>query len=238
MRVLAALILATLAACSAQSDGEATAENLTRNDAADTANASHFVQTASGQYRVELNPKLDQNTLPQNADLKMVDGDLTQYAVQLCGLDFPNKLRPDRCEMFVQPDRSGLLSGYAVLTQGPNVSIETAIETDVGKGGLGCFVKGELENADFRHPDSKLNIERNFEARLMYNAWEKSPGDWMVGPVSDDASDEGAIGVWYIKRLNNKLRISQERWSYCYKGSAIFIDEVFDRGLTLTRVGD
>lgn len=238
MRVLAAMILATLAACSAQSDAEVTAENLSPDSAADTAAPSPVVQTASGRYRVEFDPKLNPKTLPQNADLKMLDGDLTQYAVQLCGLDFASKLRPDRCEVFVQPDPSGLLTGYAVLSQGQNVSIDTAIETDRQKGGLGCFVKGELENSDFESPKSKLDIGRNFEARLMYNAWEKSPGDWMVGPVSEDAGDKGAIGVWYVKRLNNKLRISQERWSYCYKGSAIYIDEVFGRGLALTRVGN
>lgn len=237
MRVLAAMILATLAACSAQSDAEATTENLGPTSAADTATPFPVVPTASGRYRVEIDPKLNPKTLPQNADLKMLDGDLTQYALQLCGLDFANKLRPDRCEVFVQLDPSSLLTGYAVLTQGQNVSIDTAIETDRQKGGLGCFVKGELESSDLGRPKSKLNIGRNFEARLMYNAWEKSPGDWMVGPVSDDAS-EGAIGVWYVKRLNNKLRISQERWSYCYKGSEIYIDEVFDRGLTLTRVGN
>lgn len=57
----------------------------------------------------------------------------------------------------------------------------------------------------------------------------------MVAPVSDDADQEGAVGVWYFKQAADKLRITQERWSYCYSDPKIYIDEVFRRALTLTR---
>lgn len=238
MRILTLTLLATLGACSQPSSAGSGRENVTSSVPSVTSAAPPVVETASGRYRVELHRKLDPTSLPQNADLKMVDGDLTQYAIKLCKLDFPNKLRPDRCEVFAQPDRSGLLVGYAVLTQGREVSIDTAVQTDPQKGGLGCFVGGDLENSDFDNPAAKLNIGRNFEARLAYNAWEKSPGDWMVAPVNDDLNQEGAIGVWHVKRMNNKLRISQERWNYCYSDSKLYIDEVFNHALTLRRVAD
>ena len=239
MRIFVFTILATLGACSGPTGANAVAANVTGQEVASKApTAFPILQTESGRYRVELGSKLNTNVLPSNADLKMVDGDLSRYAIKLCDLDFANNLRPDRCEVFVQPDRSGLLVGYAVLTQGRIVSIDTAVETDRQKGGLGCFVGGDLENSNFDNPKAKLNIGRNFEARLAYNAWEKGPGDWMVAPLSDDPNQEGATGVWYVKRLGNKLRISQERWNYCYSGSKVYIDEVFNHALTLTRAGD
>jgi hypothetical protein len=237
MRGLAVTILTTLVACSKPSDAETGVQEFTGNAAVSTtSDVPAVVQTASGRYRVELAPKFDPKSLPQNADLKMADGDLVEYSIQLCDLDFANKLRANRCEVFVQPDRSGLLVGFAVLKQGQGVSIDTAVETDRQRGGLGCFVGGELENSDFDNPKGKLNITGNFEARLMYRAWEKSAGDWMVAPVSNDINAEGAIGMWYLKRLNNKLRITQERWSYCYSDHSVYIDEVFNHALSLTRV--
>lgn len=241
MRLVPVILLAAVAACSGSSPG---GSNVAGNTAADsTANASGeasrpaTIETAAGRYRVEIAPNPNQFSMPQNADLKMLDGDVTQYAVKLCGLDFANTLRPERCEMFVQPDKTSMLVGYAVVKQGTKPSIETAIETDREKTGLGCWISGDLENTDFEHPKARLNVGRDFEARLAYNAWEKTPGNWMVGAVTDDGDQEGAIGVWYIKHSGDKLRVTQERWSYCYSDPKVFVDEVFKHVLTLARDG-
>ena len=237
MRLIPIVLLTALAACSGSNAPDGTGNLIAASSPAPSgaAEPARSVQTAAGRYQVDLAASLDRSTLPQNADLKMADGDLTQYAVKLCGLDFANKLRPDRCELFVQPDRSGLLVGYAVLMQGAKASIETAVETDRQRTGLGCGISGDLENSDYEHPSAKLSIGEDFEARMSYAAWEKDPGNWMVAPVSDDADQEGAIGVWYFKRPDDKLRITQERWSYCYGDPKIYIDEVFMRALTLIR---
>lgn len=237
MRLIPIVLLTALAACSGPNapDGGGNAAAAPTPAPGVGIPAVTSVQTPSGRYKVDVAANLDSSTLPQNADLKMADGDLPQYAVKLCGLDFANKLRPDRCELFVQPDRSGLLVGYAVLTQGAKASIETAVETDRQRTGLGCGISGDLENTDYEHPGAKLSIGGNFEARISYSAWEKEPGNWMVAPVSDDADQEGAVGVWYFKRAADKLRITQERWSYCYSDPKIYINEVFKRALTLTR---
>lgn len=230
MSTLAAL--AALAACSEAPIANAVAETAPSSATADSATV---IQTEAGRYLVDLNPKLDTKSLPSNADLKILDGDLAQYAVKLCSLDFKNKLRPDRCEVFVQPDKTGFLFGYATLQQAEGVRISTKVETDPARSGIGCFVEGVLENSG-DDAEAKLDISKSFESRLPYYAWEKSPGDWMVSPTSDESLSAG--GMWYVERENNKLRISQERWNYCYRDSKVYIDEVFTQAVTLTRVGD
>lgn len=234
MRDLGILLLAMLAACSEAPKASAIANDASASEAA----ALTTLDTEAGRYRIELDAKFDPNTLPMNADLKMVDGDIGQYALKLCGLDFANKLRPDRCEIFVQPDKSGLLIGYAVLQQGQGVRMDTAIETDRQRSGLGCWINGDLVNTDYENPEAKLDISKSFQSRMSYAAWEKSPGNWMVSSGDGDVDEQGARGMWYIKRASNKLRISQERWSYCYSDSNIYIDEVFSHAATLTRVGN
>lgn len=229
------MALVMLAACS-DGPSASTSNETAASPPIDGAQASpSVIETKAGRYRVEIDPKLDTATLPTNADLKMVDGDIAQYAVKLCQLDFANKLSAQRCEVFVQPDKAGLLTGYATVQQGADVSIETAVETDRQRTGLGCIVSGKLENTDYDKPNAKLDISRDFESRLPFLAWEKSPGDWMVSSNDEEGGENGAFGMWYVKRENNKLRVTQERWNYCYKDSKTYIDEVFRHAVTLTR---
>lgn len=233
MHKLGIYLLAVLAGCSPP-------PIIGAEDQKSAANASSksevsYIETESGRYQVDVAPSIDPRLMPKNADLKTVDGDLRQYALKLCGLDFQNKLRPDRCEVFVQPDKTGLLVGYVALQQGQDVRIKTALETDSRRDGLGCFLSGKLENVDYEHPDSKIDISKGFSARMSYSAWEKSPGDWVVSADEDSVYNEGAAGVWYVKGGNNKLRITQERWSYCYSDPNIYLDEVFTRAISLIR---
>lgn len=193
-----------------------------------------MVQTDAGRYRVEIDPKINLQALPMNADLRMADGDLTQYALQLCGLDFENQLAPTRCEVFMQPDQGGLLVGYVVLQDGHEVRVDTAVVADRARSGIGCFVSGVLENAGGQAGD--IDIAQNFEAILGYSAWEKSPGDWMVSTGEDNAGADAAHGRWYIKRQARNLRINQERWNYCFRDRSVYVDEVFTHAVTLTRL--
>lgn len=234
MRSVLVTFLVMVAACSGQTYDNSSDEPA--GAAASTASPSPSVlNTEAGRYRIDRASDLDAATLPQNADLKMLDGDIARYAAKLCGLESSIEPHPTRCDLFVQPDRNGLLIGYALLKQNDRASIETAVETDRARSGLGCWISGDIENADFEHPDAKLNIGDNFEGRMSYAAWEKDPGNWMVAPVSDDADQEGSIGVWYVKRSEEKLRITQERWSYCYSDSHVNVDEVFRRAVALVR---
>ncbi|MEA3263728.1 MAG: hypothetical protein U9R07_09625 [Pseudomonadota bacterium] len=224
MRIYGLSALALLSACSDVSVAES---------GTDSGEAQSIINTESGRYRVELDTKIEAKALPANADLKMLDGDLTQYAVKLCGLDFANKLRPDRCEVFVQPDKSGLLTGYVALQQGGDVQIVTELETDRQRTGIGCFLSGAIENTNLENPTARFDVSQDFEARLPFFGWEKSPGDWMISSESSDENSSG--GMWYIKRLKSNLRVTQERWNYCYRDSKVYIDEVFIHAATLVR---
>lgn len=62
-------------------------------------------------------PNVDLNSLPQNTDLKMLDGDVVQYAAQLCHYDLKPQFQPKRCDVFVQADKVGVLLGYVTITQ-------------------------------------------------------------------------------------------------------------------------
>jgi hypothetical protein len=224
MRILSIFLFVILCSCS---------EAPTSNAVGNAAESSSIIITEPGQYAVSVNNNLDKSTLPMNADLKMLDGDIIQYGLKLCGLDFANKLSPDRCEVFIQPDKAGLLVGYVALQQGIDVRISTDIKTDMAKSGLGCFLNGVLENSDYNKAGSKPDISQNFQARLPFFGEKKSSGDWMI---SSEESQGSAGGMWYVKRVGNNLRISQERWSYCYSDNRLYVDEVFRHALTFNRI--
>jgi hypothetical protein len=189
------------------------------------------LRTAAGTYLVELDPKLDPKSLPQNADLKMADGDIAQYAVDLCDLEYARRDAPTRCDVFVQADTGGALVGYAVLMQGDEARIDTAVTTDKSRGGLGCFVGGVLES----YPEGKLDTAKDFQARMATSLGRKTRGIGWSLRCPTDPNQEGAGGMWYVERKRDKLRISQERWNYCYKNSEVAIDEVFHHAISLVR---
>lgn len=193
------------------------------------------VETKSGRYRYEVSAEIDLHTLVNNTDLKMLDGNLGLYAIQLCGLDFNNKLRPDRCDVFTQTEENRLLKGYVTLTQsGDAASISTALETDVRKGGGGCYMLGDLRQGNYFLNGAPVNISGDFEAYIEFYRWEASPGNWKIS--NEIANEDATEGRWNIKRARNKLRINQERWNYCYSNPEIYIEEVFTHLVTLTKV--
>ncbi len=236
MRIHRALIFLMLSACGETPDARSAAREPVQT--ASVPPPPVILNTESGRYKVIVNEKIDPKTLPSNADFKMLEGNIAEYASHLCGLDYANELRPERCDVYVQPDPKGLLVGYAAILQGQDVRIETAVETDRQRQGLGCFLVGSLENTDYDNSDAAFDTSKDFQARMGYIAWEKSPGDWVVSFGEDNENAEGAGGMWYIKRANNKLRITQERWSYCYGSPDAYIDEVFSNAVSLIRVGD
>ena len=195
---------------------------------------SQIVEAEAGTYRVVVNPSIDQSAIPQNADLKMLDGDLSQYSIKLCGFDRRGAAAPEHCEIFFQSDPGGLLTGYVALRQADVVDIATSLTTDRQRGGLGCFMSGEVQNINFEDGDRPVDIAADFAVRLPFFGWEKSPGDWMVSSNGDNPNSAG--GMWYLERRNDNLRISQERWNYCYQDDRIVIDEVFTHVASVSRL--
>lgn len=222
------LIIATaMLAMSACSNAEA--EPTVKPSSVQQADDPTSLTTAAGTYSISEGPA--QPTI-QNADLKMADS-FPEYAGQLCGLDFADPDAPERCEIYIQPDKSGTMIGYAVLKEGDGISITTAVQTNDGRG---CFVDGKLNNVDFDNASAPLRIENDFEANTMYAAWEKTPGNWMLSDSEDShVSDDAQYGVWYVKSKGDKLRITQERWNYCYPDPDVFMDDVFEKVMTLSK---
>lgn len=204
------------------------------------ASAETYKSPQGVPYGVERVPNIVQAALPQNNDLKMADGDLAKYGESICGLDVPPATAPSRCDIYVQPDKGGTLVGYAAIIEDKNgVRFQTATETNLQMHPYdrSCWLSGKLTRSgeDYKRP---VNANSDFQAQSMYSAWEKEPGNWMIAPANDDASADsrGALGVWYVSRKGDKLRITQERWSYCYPGSSVNVDDVFFRIVTLSRV--
>lgn len=183
---------------------------------------------------------LGDQSLPSNSDLKMVDGDIARYAAGLCEIEDELAEPMERCDVFVQPDLDGLMTGYAVLRQtAKGVAISTKVATNPQKGQAadGCWIGGTIYNAGSGYSKPVMSAATAFEGQMMYSAWERSPGDFILSEVNantpvEDNSD-GANGVWYLTLKDNKLRIAQERWNYCYKDANI--DEVFIRAASLKK---
>ena len=125
-KVLATITVAgSLAACSR---GE---QHSTKQGAEATAPRANpeIVQVAGGQaYSVERVSRLNAAELPQNSDLKMVDGDLARYAIEGCSLDVAPQYAPTRCDVYVQPDKAGTLIGYRRIAR---LEIELSHAVDV-----------------------------------------------------------------------------------------------------------
>lgn len=202
------------------------------------ADAQTIVSSDGSEYSVQTFLK-DGTTLPQNSDLKMLDGDVVGYARQLCALDDEFESAPESCHIFVQPSPEGALIGYAVLrTTKDGVEISTAIETNRLKGAAakGCWIGGKIYEIGSGYEIPIRRPTEPFEGQMMYSAWERSAGDFLISEVDSESTDDdpdGALGVWYIRRTDTKLRIEQERWNYCFND--VVVDEVFDRLVTLIK---
>lgn len=203
--------------------------------------AETYKSPAGVAYKIERVATLKAEDLPQNSDLKMVDGDLAKYAVEACSIDVKVQFAPGRCDIYVQPDKSGTLIGYAVITQdkdGARLNTITTLNAQKqSRGATTCGLQGIVYGDGENYSAPVKDASRDFGGQITYSAWEKDPSNWLVSQVKpDDTSDQqGALGVWYVKKQGDKLRINQERWNYCYTDSGVYMDDVFSRAISLIR---
>jgi hypothetical protein len=197
-------------------------------------------QAISSKYTVDLAPNANSSELPANSDLLMADRDVAKYAETLCGLDLPQG--PKRCDVYAQSDKAGTLVGYIAVKQGASaVTLESALTLgDRSSSKAGCYIGGKLSSSETGDDLQPGEASRDFHARTMYSAWEKEPGNWLVvtdeqGDPSENVNADAAMGVWYLERKGNNLRVQQERWNYCYKDSSVSVDDVFRRVISLTK---
>lgn len=236
MRFLTIVTMLALAACS--NEASSVSNNTTVSPEVTNAQAveeqtSDTVETTGGRYAVSIKANFDPATLPSNADMKMVNFDVVKYAVEKCGLTYKAVNPVKQCDVFVQPDRSGLLVGYAFLMESDDTRIAT--ETVKSKGDRkGCFIEGKLS---VYPEDANLKLSGDVEAQLPFNVTTREDGEKLVSTGADDIANDdpnASAGMWYIKKQNGNLRITQERWNYCYDNE--YIDEVMKPLVTLTRL--
>jgi hypothetical protein len=212
-------------------------------DAPQTASPETYKSPQGTLYAVSRVPGVKQSDLPVNADFKMADLDLAKYAGTACALDVPPKYAQDRCDIYVQSDPNGTLIGYAILTQdhnGVNLNTATTLNEKKEPGGKRCIISGKIESIGISPIKQIADANKDFDGQFMYSAWQKDPGNYLISPASsDDLADvepDHALGVWYVAKKGDKLRISQERWNYCYSDSSVNVDDVFYRAISLTRI--
>ncbi len=204
--------------------------------------SADVVKTSAGlAYAVKRVAGFDASRLPQNSDLKMADGDVAKYAVEGCGLDAAAQFAPDRCDVYVQADQGGTLIGYAFVTrtrQGARFDTVTTLNAEKQPGGGACYLHGAIYDSQASYGTPVADPSRDFEGRQMYAVSKNGAGDDLVSEVAptDESDGEGALGVWYLTKQGDKLRIAQERWNYCYKNPDVAIDDVFYRVVSLEKV--
>ncbi|MDO7842733.1 hypothetical protein [Sphingomonas immobilis] len=192
-------------------------------------------------YKVDRVGDLKSQDLPQNSDLKMVDGDLAKYAQVACTLDVPPEHAPSRCDIYVQPDKTGTLIGYAAVTQtkdGARLSTVTSLNAEKQpRGAATCGIEGLIYGGGGDYTKAIKDASRDFEGQIAYSAWEKDSNNWLVSQLgpNDQGDEQGSTGIWYVKRQGEKLRINQERWNYCYTDTGVYMDDVFTRAIVLVR---
>jgi hypothetical protein len=233
-----ASVLAVLGGC----QGPSHAPTNAKPTPAQQEQAAETYKTPQGvEYEITRFGHFSPVQLPQNSDLKMAGGDLAKYAGTACTLDVPPDTAPVRCDLYVQPDRDGTLIGYAALTQFPNgVSFNTDTTTNPQKEprGKACGLSGKIYDSNGSRR-AVTDASQDFDGSVMYSAWEKNPGEFLVSQVGPndqgETGNDGALGVWYLSKKGDKLRISQERWNYCYSDKDVNVDDVFYIAVSLVR---
>jgi hypothetical protein len=193
-------------------------------------------------YAVERVTGFDISKAPQNSDLKMADGDLAKYAIEACSLDVAVKYAPERCDVYVQPDRAGTLVGYAFVSRdakGAHFQTVTTLNEQKQPGGGACYLSGTIYDDKSNGEKAVADPSRDFTGRQMYSVTKNGSGAELVSEVDPNdtaGGGDGSWGVWYITKEGDKLRIAQERWNYCYKDDNVNVDDVYYRAVSLVRV--
>lgn len=164
---------------------------------------------AHGQaWTITLNPDVPKSDLPSTSDMKLMSFDAGAYVKQKC----VDAWRQSICEVYAQTDPNGSLSGYlAIEGDGNSWGFNTdTVKTPRGPQSGECMLGGVIEVTEGQ-PTSDFSGRSQFEAN-------------------------DAIGMIYLKRVGNNLKVNDERWNYCYEDR--HIDDVYVLIGTFTRTLD
>lgn len=171
---------------------------------AQTGEAAGADQTISGvdskgqNWSISISSDADTSDLPMTSTMKLLGGDLPAYIQRECAPIW----RMKSCDVYVQSDRTGALLGYLFISGSADegFGFNTDTVTDRNRE---CSLGGSLENIEG-------DPRGAFKARV---------------PFTTITDGEEAMGMIYLERVQDRLRVSDERWNYCYDDR--HIDDVY-----------
>jgi hypothetical protein len=102
------------------------------------------------------------------------------------------------CSIFVQPDPKGSLIGYLKIYQMPKGT--AVFETDtLTSDGRTCLIGGNIDG-------ERLDTTADFEHGSLFET-------------------KDGVGMYHFERVGPRIRITDERWNYCYRSR--HIDDVW-----------
>lgn len=114
------------------------------------------------------------------------------------------------CEIFVPIEENQTLDGYLILEKYKDGNV--VFNTDTIKTNKeACILGGNFDG-------EKFDSSKDFDQRSSFTL------------------NTGAMGMWYLKRSGNKVKLNDERWNYCYDNK--HIDDVWVRVAKVTKFPD
>lgn len=109
----------------------------------------------------------------------------------------------------------------------------TTLNAEKQPGGDACYLDGAIYDSQANCGTPVADPSRDFEGRQMYAVSKNGAGDDLVSEVapSDGPDSEGALGVWYLTKLADKLRIARALESLLQDP-----DVAIDRAVSLEKV--
>lgn len=157
-------------------------------------------------WKLSLGETIREGDLPATSDMRLVNFNASEYVKLKCLRYF----REESCQVFAQTDPNGSLNGYLILYGNGNSyrADSDTRTTPAGPTSIECVISGEVE------------------------VREGDPVSDFLGHITF-TNKLDATGLFYLKRIGNRLKIEDERWNYCYEDR--HIDDVYTLIGTITR---
>jgi hypothetical protein len=167
------------------------------------------VDSVGQSWAITIAWNLPQDRLPKTNDMKMASFDSATYIERAC----VDGWQEGRCDLYVQPDIDGSLMGYLIIEQYKGrLSFKTDTMTTSTPAHVrsctigGSLTGGAIDDAGNYKVIEELDPTGNWEARSPFET-------------------KSSMGMMYVKKVGDKLRVNDERWNYCYPDR--HIDDVY-----------
>jgi hypothetical protein len=161
-------------------------------------------------WTITIARNIPQDQLPKTNDMKMASFEPATYIERACG----DGWKESRCDVYVQPDADGSLTGYLIIQQyDGRLSFKTdTMTTSKSVYARSCSLGGSLKGEHFDPGGKNYRVIENLDPT----------GSWKARSPFETKS---AKGMMYVEKVGDKLRVNDERWNYCYPDR--HIDDVY-----------